>query len=93
MTRGEQIKQATARLRTKQLGKLEHLLALSAKYPNLQEQFPIAGLGSLRVDQYNNRSLPFLNRQHSLAVRYFDSDWEDHWRFLVVRKLPEKKTQ
>ena len=71
-------------------GKIEHLLAFGAKYPEEQRKYPIIGLGSVaKVDGY--RYVPDLDeggRERDLDLDWWDDVWSDGCRFLAVRKLP-----
>lgn len=70
------------------------LLALGARYPDLQRQFPIAALGQYWLDSYGCRCVVYLSVD-SLSVdsgsryaclRWLEPWWYDVWRFAVVRK-------
>jgi len=71
--------------------KIEHLLAFGTSYPDVQREFPIAGLGSVWVDADGDRSYPWLDcndSQRELSLDWNDGDfpWDDSWRFLALRK-------
>lgn len=68
---------------------VEELLAFGATYPEIQREFPIICLGSSWVDPYGYRSVPCLGRDGSrrkLDLYWFDYGWDEHCRFLAVRK-------
>ena len=69
-------------------GKLEHLLAFGAAYPEVQRKFPIIALGSVgRVS--GGLLVPYLDgggAGRDLHVNWFDDAWNSHYRFLAVRK-------
>ncbi len=73
----------------RELAHLEHLLALGAKHPNLQKEFPIVALGSLWQSPDGRRSVACLDRwsdERELNLYWDDGDWYEHCRFLAVRK-------
>ncbi|MBI4098457.1 MAG: hypothetical protein HY437_00295 [Candidatus Magasanikbacteria bacterium] len=68
---------------------LPELLALGAKNPNLQKEFPLVALGSVWRYWYGSRDVACLD--YWLGGRYLDLCWGgDAWfegcRFLAVRK-------
>jgi len=68
---------------------LEELVCFARKNPDLQKEFPIAGLGSCRW--YDYRRVPYLfwrGRERYLYLRWSEPDhrWREYDRFLVVRK-------
>ncbi len=68
---------------------IEHLLALGAKHPNLQKEFPIVALGSVWQSPHGNRCVAYLHRWHDergLRLSWHDGDWRESYRFLVVGK-------
>ncbi len=68
---------------------LAELLALGEKQPELQHQFPLIALGSIRVDAYGSRYVPYLRvlgSKRKLALGWFDDDWDVRCRFLAVSK-------
>ena len=70
-------------------GKIEHLLAVGEKYPNLQRDFPIVALGSSWQDPVGFRVVPYLSGDDSgrgLSLVWSDRDWDEDYRFLAVRK-------
>ena len=69
--------------------KIEHLLDLGAKYPDLQREYPIVCLGSSWVNSHGGRLVPSLNSFHGcrrIDLYWFGDGWDDDWRFLAVRK-------
>jgi hypothetical protein len=70
-------------------GKIEELLALGEKFPDLQHQFPIAARGSSARSIYGNECVPILFGSNSygrhLGFRR-SGEWSDDYRFLAVRK-------
>jgi len=65
------------------------LLALGAKHPDLQRQFPIAALGQCWVDSRARRCVVYLDgcsdgRHANLDWR--EDEWHGDWRVAVVRK-------
>lgn len=64
------------------------LIGLAIKEPIIQRKFSIAALGSVcELDGY--RRVPCLCEGRSgriLLLLYFDYDWDDHYRFIAVRK-------
>lgn len=69
--------------------KIEELLALGAKYPDLQKEFPLVALGSVwrRPDGY--RRVAFLDgwdAGRSLSLFWLVFVWDVHCRFVAVRK-------
>ncbi|MCL5795000.1 MAG: hypothetical protein M1338_01445, partial [Patescibacteria group bacterium] len=65
------------------------LLALSAKFPDLQREFPIVGLGSVRQDPIGGRFCPYLDggsAERTLDLYWISSNWFDCSRFAAVRK-------
>src|SRR3990167_10054902 len=69
-------------------GKIEHLLAFGAKYPEEQRKYPVIALGSVaEVD--GGRRVPCLDRDDAERDLYWWVDgWDGYCRFLAVRKLP-----
>ena len=69
-------------------GKIEHLLAFGAKYPEEQRKYPVIALGSVaRV--CGGRSVPCLNRGGAERdLSWWGDGWGGDCRFLAVRKLP-----
>ena len=71
--------------------KTEHTLAFGAKYPEVQREYPIIGLGSVAEVGFDRYVLG-LDRDGS--ERYLDlddlgGDWYAYWRFLAVRKVSQ----
>ena len=64
------------------LGDLPMLLALGAKYPELQREFPVAALGSSWVGRDGRRDVAYL--WHGRGIRGLSLRWYD--RFLAVCK-------
>jgi hypothetical protein len=75
------------------VGKIEHLLAFGAKYPDEQRKYPIIALGSF-CSVYGNRVVPELWRdgrqgytdRRNLNLSHWYCEWHESCRFLVVRK-------
>lgn len=71
---------------------IEHLLALGAAHPNLQNEFPIVAFGSVWQYLIGGRAVPYLRRFK--AMRLMDSMgsihdslyWTEEYHFLTVRK-------
>jgi len=64
--------------------------ALGAKYPDLQRQFPIAGLGQVWQVPNGNRNVLCLesdDRKRNLNLNWLENDWNENWRFAAVRKF------
>lgn len=71
------------------LAKIEHLLALGAKHPEFQKEFPIVALGSVWQDQDGDRDVPCLWRgfgERDLRLVWIGDGWYKYHRFLVLRK-------
>ena len=69
--------------------RLEHLLALGAKHPNLQKEFPIVALGSVWQYPHDYRGVAYLggwDGGRRLDLSWSDDDWFGSCRFLVVGK-------
>lgn len=67
---------------------IEELLALGASQPELQRQFPIAALGSI-WHHAGGRDFAYLYRVDAgryLILGYLGIDFDDNWRFAVVRE-------
>ncbi|TSC73105.1 MAG: Uncharacterized protein G01um101438_128 [Parcubacteria group bacterium Gr01-1014_38] len=67
-------------------GKIEHLLALGAEYPDLE--YPIICLGSVWVDRDGRHAVPYLRRWNvgrELRLHWGDRRWRDDCRFLALR--------
>jgi hypothetical protein len=64
------------------------LLALGAKHPNEQGEYPIVALGSVAQDSGGGRVPLIWCSQHcrNLNSGYFESDWCAGYRFAVVSK-------
>lgn len=79
-----------------ELGKLGYksanpaqLLALGAKHPDLQRQFPIAALGQHWFGSGGFRFVVYLSRylgDRSAGLYWFKNRWSVDWRFAVVPK-------
>lgn len=72
---------------------LWELLAFAKKYPNLQLEFPILGLGSIWTDPDGHRDAPCLNRYGGQRVLFLNwvgpmLPWGVACRVLAVSKLP-----
>lgn len=69
--------------------KIEELLALGEKHPELQKKFPIIALGSIWLGPDGSRSvacLGFDGSRRGLSLRWFDFSWDRDCRFVAVRK-------
>jgi hypothetical protein len=69
--------------------KIEDLLALGEKYPDLQKQFPIAALGSVWRAPGDYRRVPCLrwpDVKRSLNLHWREDVWSARWRFVALRK-------
>ena len=70
-------------------GKIEHLLAFGAKYPEEQRKYPVIALGSVaEVD--GDRDVPDLSRddaERGLSLYWWGRDWDGGYRFLAVRTV------
>lgn len=68
---------------------LHELLALGAKYPDLQREFPIVALGSVWQGPGGSRYCAYLDRygsERALYLLWLDYGWGDFCRFAAVRK-------
>lgn len=68
---------------------LPELLALGAKYPDLQREYPIVALGSSWVGSGGRRRVPCLDywsARRYLYLRWFGPGWDRCCRFAAVRK-------
>lgn len=75
--------------RNLQPARFEHLLALAAQYPELQQQFPIAILTSDWEGKDGSRYVFCIGqgaRGRYLSFREFDRLWRGYWRFLGLRE-------
>lgn len=69
--------------------RIEELLALGEKQPELQKQFPIIALGSIWLDPGGDRCVAYLDFDGSerlLCLDWFDDSWSRDCRFAAVRK-------
>ena len=70
-------------------GKIEHLLAFGAKYPEEQRKYSVIALGSVaRVG--GDRGVPCLRRdvaERGLSLYWWGRDWDGGCRFLAVRTV------
>ena len=67
--------------------KIEELLALGERYPDLQREFPIVALGSAFENPRGRRYCPFLWRvgaERGLDLRLLERGWSGSFRFLAV---------
>jgi hypothetical protein len=75
-------------------GKLEHLLAFGAKYPEEQRKIPIVCLGSVSTNKvFGKRQVAYLYRRiigRSLHLDWYANIWHPFYRFLGIRKMPAK---
>lgn len=70
-------------------GRIEELLALGEKYPDLQKEFSIVALGSVWRIRPNDHCVPSLLWDESgrnLGIVSFNDGWGAYWRFLAFRK-------
>lgn len=70
-------------------GTIAELLALGAAQPELQQQFPIIALDSVWLSPDGRRRVALLGEdasERSLCLGWFEYDWYEYCRFLVVRK-------
>ena len=71
---------------------IEHLLALGATYPEIQEEFPVVVLCDFLGPNYGDSVYPYLyintSRMRALFLDRFADDhlWDASCRFLAVRK-------
>ena len=68
---------------------LHKLLAFGEKYPDVQREFPIVALGSVRQGRDGHRFVPCLDGNGSgrdLRLHWIEGDWSDFYRFAAVRK-------
>lgn len=67
----------------------EEAIAFAAAHPDLQRKFWIVALGSSALHGDGDRCVPVLggdDGERSLCDYWFDSEWYDAGRFLLVRK-------
>ena len=69
--------------------RIEELLALGEKYPNIQRDYPFVALGSVWVDSSRYRGVPYLYRYGSKRDLNLNWDetgntWNDICRFVAV---------
>jgi len=67
---------------------IEELLALGAKHPELQKEFPIIALGSVWRGFCGDRHVPVLcwsDSERELRLSRWDGDWDGLFRFAGVR--------
>lgn len=67
--------------------KIEHLLALGEKCPDLQKEFPIVALGSVWQNPNGNRNVPYLDWdsvERKLNLNWLENDWNAEYRFVAV---------
>ena len=68
---------------------LPELLALGARYPELQKQFPVVALGSVWQYRSGYHAVPYLwgaGSKCGLVLGLFENDWDPDFRFAVARK-------
>lgn len=68
---------------------LPEFLAFGAKYPELQRQFSIVGLGSVWQDRKGYRNVPCLyeaSEGRYLDLHWWDDGWYSYSRFAAIRK-------
>jgi hypothetical protein len=68
---------------------LQELCAFGEKYPDIQREFPIVALGSVYVDAYGGRFVPFLDcwsAGRRLSLGDWGGEWIPFYRFLAARK-------
>jgi len=69
--------------------KIEELLAFGEKYPEEQRKYPIVALGSVWRSWRGIRDVPYLGGRgdgRGLSLDCFGYDWDEDFRFLVVRE-------
>ncbi len=69
--------------------RLPEFLAFGARYPDLQNKFPIVGLGSVWKDPYDRGRVPILwndFQQRHLDLGWFDYPWAKYYCFAAVYK-------
>jgi len=70
--------------------RIEHLLALGAKQPELQRQFPIVALGSVWRSSAVDRRVAYLGwggAERGLGLYWCECDWGGCCRFVAVRQV------
>jgi len=68
---------------------LPELLALGAKYPDVQREFPVIALGSVWQYPLDYRFVPYLSEssgRRGLGLDWFGHRWHRRCRFAAVRK-------
>ncbi len=68
---------------------IEELLAFGATYFEIQQKFPVIGIGSSLFYPDGCRYVPCLNNnghERNLCLSCFESDWDKNCRFLAVYK-------
>lgn len=68
---------------------LHELLAFGKKYPDVQREFPVVALGSVRQDRFRSRLVPYLSGSGSerrLNLFWFEHGSDEVCRFAAVRK-------
>ena len=68
---------------------LPELLAFGAKYPDIQRQFSVVGLGSVWKDRKGSRNVPCLytaSEGRYLDLHWWDDGWYSYSRFATLRK-------
>jgi hypothetical protein len=71
--------------------KTEHTLAFGAKYPQLQREYPIVGLGSVAGVRFGRGVLLLggVGSDRDLGLSRWGGVWSGHFRFLAVRKVSQ----
>ena len=68
---------------------LPELLAFGAKYPDVQRQFSVVGLGSVWRDRKGYRNVPCLytaSEGRYLDLHWWDDGWYSYSRFAAIRQ-------
>lgn len=71
-------------------GAIGHILAFGEKYPEVQYEFPVVGLGSVaKIGAYRYAPELWENDGSRVLLRsLFDNAWPPYYRFLGVRGFP-----
>lgn len=72
--------------------RIEHLLVFGARFKEYQEKFPIAALGSVWVDKFDEDQSGFVptlgvsKKGRRVQLNYAESLWKPEWRFLAFKE-------